>query len=284
MYILTNLISGATRSLKSWKWILIIWFTSLFLAGLLVLPAKAAFSNVLGSSMITEKLKGGLDIEVLVDFGAHMPAILSSLSTAFFLLIIFTFLMNVFFNSGLFSSLRHSEARFGSSLFFGKAGANFWPFLLITIIMLVMIFFLALLIIGIPVMIARGSEAEGTVFGTFKTASVIFLIILPVLILVADYARAWQAASSKSECFTAIGMGFRQTFRNFFSSCLIMAVIMIIQLLFSWLVYSVVVNMKAYTGGGLILLFLVSQFLFIIKLFLRAWRYGSVTSMFEKHP
>lgn len=284
MHILTNLLSGASRTLKSWKWILIIWFNSLFMAGLLVLPAKAAFSNVLGSSMITEKLKGGIDIEVLVDFGAHMPAILSSLSTAFFLTIIFAFLMNTFLNSGLFSSLRHSEAGFGSSLFFGKAGANFWPFLLITIIMSVIILFLAFLIIAIPVMIAGGSDAESNVLGTFKTALVTFLIILPVFILVTDYARAWQAASSKSKCFTAIGMGFRQTFRNFFSSCLVIAVIMIIQLLFSWIVYSVVINMKASTGGGLILLFLVSQLLFIIKLFLRTWRYGSVTAMFERHP
>ena len=179
MYILTNLLSGAIRSLKSWKWILIIWFNSLFMAGLLVLPAKAAFSNVLGSSMITEKLKGGIDIEVLVDFGAHMPAILSSLSTAFFLTIVFAFLMNIFLNSGLFSSLRYSEAGFGSSLFFGKAGANFWPFMLITIIMFVIIFFLALLIIGIPVIIARGSEAEGIIFGTFSS-----VCIAPTLLVV----------------------------------------------------------------------------------------------------
>jgi hypothetical protein len=284
MYILTNLLSGATRSLKSWKWILIIWFSSLFLAGLLVLPAKAAFSNVLGSSMITEKLKDGIDVEVLVDFGSNMSNIISSFSTGFLLVISLGFFMNVFLSGGLFSSLRNSANKFGSSLFFGKAGANFWSFLVITIIVFLIIFLLALLIIGIPVMIAMGSHSEGILFKTFKAASVVFLIILPVFILVADYARAWQSASSKSECFTAIGMGFRQTFRNFFSSCLIMAVVMIIQLLFSWFVYSVVVNMKAYTGGGLILLFLVSQFLFIIRLFLRTWRYGSVTSMFEKHP
>lgn len=284
MNILKNLLSGAFRSLKSWKWILIIWFSLLFLAALLILPAKAAFINVLGPSMITEKLKGDIDIEVLVDFGANMPTILSSLSTGFFLVIVFAFLMNVFLNSGLFSSLRHSEAKFGSSLFFGKAGANFWPFLIITIIIILIISFLALLIIGIPVMIALGSHSEGILYKTFKTASAIFLIILPVFILVADYARAWQAASARSACFAAIGIGFSQTFRNFFSSYLIMAVIMLIQLLFSWLVYSVVAYMKASTGGGLLLLFLASQFLFIIRLLLRTWRYGSVTAMFERHP
>jgi hypothetical protein len=284
MNILKNLLSGAVRSFKSWKWILIIWFSSLLMAGFLVLPVKAAFSNVLGPSMITEKLKDGIDVEVLVDFGSNMSTIISSLSTGFLLVIILGFLMNVFLSGGLFSSLRNSECKFGSSLFFGQAGANFWSFLAITIIVFLLIFLLALLIIGIPVMIAQGSHAEGTLYNTFKAASAVFLILLPVFLLVVDYARTWQAASSGFACFKAIGMGFRQTFRNFFSSYLIMAVIMIMQLVFSWLVYSVVVNMKASTGGGLILLFLVSQVLFIIRLLLRTWRYGSVTVMYEMHP
>jgi predicted nucleotidyltransferase len=283
MNIFDNLVSGTARSLKSWKWILIIWFSTLFLAGLLILPAKAAFISVLGSSMITDKLKDGIDIDVLVDFGTNFSTIFRSFSTGFFLFIIFGFLMNVFYNGGLFSNLRKSENRFGASLFFGGAGSNFWSFLVITLIVNLIIFSLVLLIIVIPALMASGSASEGVLYKTFIITAIIFLIILPILLLVADYARVWQAASSKSACFKAIRIGFKQTFKYFFSSYPVMAIVIIIQFLFTWVAFIVISGMKSFTGGGLLLLFLLSHILFTVKIFLRTWRYGSVTAMYEHH-
>jgi membrane protein YdbS with pleckstrin-like domain len=63
-----------------------------------------------------------------------------------------------------------------------------------------------------------------------------------------------------------------------------MAVVLIVQILFGWLIFSIIPGMRPASGGGVFLLFLLSQILFIIKLMLRAWRYGSVTSMLEQHP
>lgn len=39
--------------------------------------------------------------------------------------------------------------------------------------------------------------------------------------------------------------------------------------------------MKPVTGGGVVLLFILSQLLFFIKILLKGWRYGSVTKLME---
>jgi hypothetical protein len=59
--------------------------------------------------------------------------------------------------------------------------------------------------------------------------------------------------------------------------------LMLIQMFFTWEAFKIVGNFKPVTGGGIFLLFLLSQLLFIIKLLLRVCRYGSVTAMFEQN-
>lgn len=282
MNIFNYINSGAARSVKAWKWVIIIWLSTLLLVSLFVLPMRAGMKNVFGLSMITEKLQNGINLDAIANTGTGMSVLLGFFKSGFFLVVFLGFLMNVFYSGGLFSSLRSSESRFTTANFFGRAGAGFWSFLVITIINTLMILLIAFIIIGIPVMIAARSHSEGAPYRTFWTAAIIFLVILPVFLLVADYARAWQAASTEKAAFRAIGKGFSHTFRHFFSSYPVMFIMMVIQMLFTYEVFKIVGSFKPQTGGGIFLLFILAQTLFIIKILLKAWRYGSVTSMFEK--
>lgn len=56
---------------------------------------------------------------------------------------------------------------------------------------------------------------------------------------------------------------------------------MIIQILYGWLVLNIISGIKPVTGGGVFLLFILSQLLFIIKILLKGWRYGSITKLME---
>jgi len=286
MNIKNPIISGVVRSIKSIKGVLAIWISTLFLISLVAIPMKSSINSVLGRSMITELLNEGINIDVLTDFGTNMPTIISALSSGFFLLIFSGFLLNVFFNGGLFTTLRDGEEKYSSSQFFSGAGTNFWPFLVITATISLIILVLSSIVFGIAFGIAGAHDypPEGARFKAAIIGGIIFLVILPIFILVADYARVWQVTSSKSAGFKAIGVGFKQTFRHFFSSYPVMFVNMTIQALFAWFVMKFISGMGPDTRGGIFLLSLVSQFLFIIKILLRVWRYGSVTSMFEQHP
>jgi hypothetical protein len=141
------------------------------------------------------------------------------------------------------------------------------------------------LVIGIPVgIVAQAySGSETRPFMTVIITGSVFLVISIFFFLVADYARAWKVANEGTGCFRALGFGFSQTFRTFLSSYPLMIILLIVQLLYGWLVLKILPGMKPVTGGGVFLLFLLSQFLFFIKLLFKAWRYGSVTSLMEQN-
>ncbi|MCX6255279.1 MAG: hypothetical protein NTV31_12480 [Bacteroidia bacterium] len=285
MKILIAIKSAALRSLKLWKGVLVVWFSSLLLVSMLAIPMKGVLNSAFGRSMITEKLVDGINIEVLMDLGATFKSLISYFSTGFFLAILIGFIMNAFLTGGLFDCLKISSGKFSAGEFFRSSAKNFWSFLVISLIISLIVLLLAILIVAVPVGIVGHADmkSDGAVFKTGIFVISVFLLLLMILFLVADYARAWQVSKEKNACFKAIGFGFRQTFKTFLSSYPLMIIIMIVQVFYGWLVLTILPGMKPATRGGVFLLFLLSQFLFFNKILLKAWRYGSVTSLMEQN-
>jgi hypothetical protein len=283
MKILTAIHSGFERSLKSWKGILIVWFLSLILVSLIAIPMKGALKTGLGNSMITEKLSGGINVEVFADLGASFRSLGSYFSSGILMIFLAGLLLNSFLSGGIFSSVKDINSGFSSGEFFRNSAKYMGSFLLISLIISIIVFILALLIFIIPVTIVSKAEVvpEGSVFKTAIIAGSIFLLMLVFLLLVTDYARAWQVRQERYACFRALGFGLRQTIRNFFDSYFLMLTLLIIQILWGWFVLKIIAGFSPVTEGGILLLFLVSQSLFLIKIFLKVFRYASVTSMTE---
>ena len=139
MNILSHLSSGASKSFRSWKWILVIWLAVLVLVSILGLTLRGELNAIFGKSMITEKLADGTIVDVIANAGTGMRILISSFTTEFFLITFLGILVNVFFNGGLFTVLRTNEAKTGSTAFFGGAASNFWPFLVIWLLIALMI-------------------------------------------------------------------------------------------------------------------------------------------------
>jgi len=283
MKIFISIKAGILRSAKSWKGVAIVWFCSLLLVSLVAIPMKGALKSGFGNSMITEKLTNGINVEVFADLGANFRSLISSFSSGLLMAILIGFQINAFLSGGLFNSLKGLSGKFSVAEFFRASAKNFWSFMIISFIISVIILFLTIIIIVIPVSIVSQAEvsSEGAAFRTGIITTSIFLLFLPILLLVADYARAWQASHEKNACFKAINFGFSRTFMTFFSSYPLMVILLIVQFLYGWFVLSIVPGMKPVTGGGVVLLFILSQLLFFIKILLKGWRYGSVTKLME---
>jgi hypothetical protein len=283
MRIIDSIKAGFARSLKAWKGIVIVWFITLAIVSLVALPMKGALKDGLGDSMITEKLANGINVEVFADLGANFSSLNSYFLSGLLMIVLISFITNAFLSGGLFNSLKDSSGIFSPRNFFMASAKYFWSFFLISLILDLIILLLVLLIIVIPVSIVVQTEvsSEGALFKTLIVAASVFLMVLIWLLVVADYARAWQVSQKRSACFKALGFGFRQIYRTFFSSYPLMLILIFVQLLFGSLVLYVLSGMKPATGTGIILLFLLSQIFFFIKVMLKAWRYGSVTRMME---
>jgi hypothetical protein len=105
------------------------------------------------------------------------------------------------------------------------------------------------------------------------------MILMPVLLLASDYARAWQVNQEKNRWFTSIGFGFVQCFRTLVSSWITMFIILVIQGLCWFLILRVIPVMTPTTVSELLLLFLFSQAMIALKVYLKIFRYGCVSSL-----
>jgi hypothetical protein len=281
MKVFASLKSGMSGSFRVRKGVFIVWLFTIILVSLVAFPMKSALKAGFGDSMITEKLVKGIDVEVIADLGSIFTSLMSYFSTGLLILLFTGFLINSFITGGLFDSLKESKTSFSTGEFFLSSSRNFLSFLVISLLICSIILIMLILIVVVPVSVVAQSEiaSEGSVFKTFLITAFIFFPVMTILFLVADYARAWQVSNERNACFRALGFGFRQTFRTFFSSFFLMLVLLIVQILFGCLVLIILSGMKPQTGGGIFLLFLISQFLFIIRIFLKIWRYGSVTRL-----
>jgi len=278
--------SGALRSVKAYKGVIVIWFFYLILVSMLTIQTKGALKTGFGKSMITELLQDGINIEVFSDLDTRLDSMFSSFSSGLLLVVVIGILMNAFLSGGLFNSLKGSKGNLTVSEFFRSSARYFWPFLGVTILVSLMMIILGLFLIGLPFGIAFGGDSGpgASTFIIMFIGVIIYLVTVIILLLVADYSRARLVTVEKPSCFKALGYGFSTTFRFFLSSFPMMLLLMIVIILFTWVTLRLISLWNPDTGTGALLLFIVSQILFFCKLLLKAWRYGSVTALMEMHP
>lgn len=283
MKIFKSLGAGALRALGSWKLILIVWFVTLLLVSIFVIPVKGIMKAGLGSSTAAGLLRSGINLDILSDLENYAKSILSHFTSVWFLFMLTGVMMYAFFAGGLFKSVSDSAQTLSVPCFFRAAGKYFWYFLGVWFFVLLMMLFTGLLIVGLPAgLIAQAENPPGGVLQTVVIVTgLIFLALLIIFLLVADYARAWLIAAEKPALFRALGSGFSLTFSHLGSSFFMMLIIMVIMALFGWIVSSVIGAWKPETGGGVFVLFMVSQLLFFVKILLKIWRYGSVTTLMQ---
>ncbi len=276
--------SGFIRSIKVWKGVLIVWLITLLLVSMFAIPMKATLKTGLGFSMITEKMKEGLNVEVLADLGPYFKSLRADLFSGLLFLTFIGIFLNAFLAGGLFDSIKTPARKFSASEFLRASAKNFWTFFVISLIITTIIFTLAFFIVVIPI---RSFYLNKTV--SEAAPYIVAFIALPVLavlklifILVADFARAWQVRNEKQSCFKALGFGFSRTFRRFLSSFPMMLIIMVVTGLFAITVILLLGHWNPTTSGGVFLMFILSQILFLINLLIKTWRYGSVTSLMEQ--
>jgi hypothetical protein len=285
MKILMSIKSGFFRSLKAWKGIIVFWVISFIMVSFLTVPLRASLKAAFGKSMVIEKLMDGINVDVIGDLGRNLHLVVSSLFSGIVLLSLAAILINVFITGGIFDSLRAGSGKFPSENFFRASAKNFWSFLVISSILYLILIILLLVIIIIPVSVAANGDSapDGIVLRTLVISCSIFFLAMSLILLVADYARAWQASQAQKASFKALGFGFSQTFRTFLSSFPLILILLVFQALPALGVIKLIAGFTPVTGGGVFILFIISQLIIVLKIFLKVLRFGSITALMKQN-
>lgn len=277
MAILKTLGKGAVAAVSSYKFILLIWVTTLVMVFMVAMPLRNFLSSIFGNSMAVSRLSDGFDIGLAGDMGKPLISLLSAVSMSGLLLILSGFLLYTFFAGGLFASYTTGWGRLKMNTFIRESARNFLPFLKIAVLMMLLIAAYTFFIVGIPIiatMAISGGSPGGS--GFIYLFYAIWALGMPVWLFVADASRRWIAATGSGKVFRALSAGFRALKERFWVSYIIVLVILILNTIFVFLSLWFTGWSVPEKEGMIFLFFLATQLLFIIRLFMKSWRYASV--------
>jgi hypothetical protein len=277
MTLLRTLRKGAAAAASSYKLILLIWAVTLVMILFVSLPLKSILVNIFGNSMAVERFADGFDLGLAGDMGKPFVNLISAASLGGLLLLVGGFFLYTFFAGGLFASYATAWGGLKANAFIRESARNFLPFLKIALLILLIIGAWTFIVVGIPIIVAmaasKGSTPGSNIIYLFYA---LWLLGLPVWLFVADASRRWVAATGSGAVFRALGAGFRALAERFWLSYGIVLVILVLNIIFIFLSLWFTVWSVPSKGWMIFLFFLATQAVFIIRLFMKAWRYASV--------
>lgn len=280
MNLIKTLKKGAAVAASSYKPVLLIWFTTLVLTLAVGLPLRSLLNSAFGHTMAVERLSHGFDLGLTIDLGDTFVNLMDALSAGTIVISLAGFVLFTFFTGGLFKRFTTVWGGLRVSDFLKASANNFIPFLKIALLLMIAVAVFSFIIIGIPALVivpaVSRASASSEIMYLFDG---LWLLAMPVWLFVADYARRWIASTGSHESFRAIGAGFRALREKFWISYGTVFTVMVINgLYFAFAIWFAAVATPA--RGLLVFLFFIAiQILFILRIFLKAWRYASVCQL-----
>lgn len=280
MRLFSVLKKGACKTAGSYKLLMTMWVITLGMILLVAMPLKLGLKIIFSKSFATDNLLDGFDVGLAGDMGPAFGNLLGSATYGGFLLLVTGFLLYTFFAGGLFARYTTAYGSFKVSAFLKSSAHHFLTYLGIGVITLLLIVVWTLVIIGIPAAIAGGAADDPfAVLTVAKIMAVVWALGLPLWFLVADRARIWVATTGIRRVFRALGAGFSSLRIGFNVSYLAVLLVFLVNLAFLGLIFAFTAVAVPEQGFLITLFFLATQALFVLRIFLKAWRYATVSEL-----
>lgn len=276
--------NGFKEAVKLPRPVFLIWFTNLILAAALVIPLFGAMDEQIGNSAAADKLRFGFNATVWSDMWAEMKASVGMMFSQLKWLILIYWLLNIFFAGGIVRTLNHDK--FTMQQFFAGSGYNFFRFLGISLIMLV-IHTLILIAVWLPagIIMVAGSESappETFYIRTILIAGIIHILLILFTFMLGDYAKFYAALYDIKNSFKAVRGSFSYVFSNFGKTfgLYLMLLILPFIVLALWLYADMRINTSI--SGGILIMFVIRQIFMLLRIWVRIWIFASPLQMFTE--
>ncbi|MBE0674062.1 MAG: hypothetical protein IH591_05325 [Bacteroidales bacterium] len=283
MSIFTFYSDGFRKSVRSMRTIVLLWVVSLAGSLLVVAPFERNIGKLLDGSIGPELMYDGFNIDIFADImHAVLPA-MASFSISFFLVTAIIFVVNTFITAGLFRILAGNWKKpYKRNTFLKGADRGFGGFLFVAIATVLIIIILFLLIFVLPMVIAGLAGAGYSLMVVFGVVlATIMVAVIPLVLLIADYARVLLTNDKYLGPFRAMIDALRLIRKGLFRNWLIMLIILASSAVIGFISVRIVTYSTLRSGMGLFLLLILSQLFVFLRTWIKVIRYGTVTSLYE---
>ncbi len=266
-------ISGFLKAIKLPRMLFILYFANFFTALVLALTFKGAIQNSFGQSAILSKLISDFDFTAISDMlYNHGDAITAVLGGIIWLVIAY-YLLTTFLTGGIIVTFTND--RFTTSSFFGGAAYNFFRFLGLNLIMLlVQAVFLLLVYIPLFLVLQKVSDnmtSEITLYYIAIGGFVFHLLIFLIISMIGDYAKFYLVLNNSFNVFKGFWNGVKYVFGNFFKTYLLYLILLFLPAVIMYGYLYLERDIKMAMGVGILIAFALQQAFILMRVFLRTW-------------
>ena len=175
-----------------------------------------ALDHSIGFSQAGELFSHGFDYAVYQDMLKEFPDALSNVKRTIPIIIIAYLIISIFLQGGLISSIIKSEKSW--KLFFQNGVRYYFPFLIIGLLFLVLIFVLTVLL-WVPLLmnaigIVESLASDRLFFYSIYTVGIVYILVLSLLVNASVNSRINYAMLHHS-IFSSLKAGFSWTFKKY---------------------------------------------------------------------
>ncbi len=274
--------SGLKESVRLPRPVFLIYFINLFIALLIVIPIFGLMNESLGDTLSVNKILKDFDATVFADFIANSSNELTLFFTQVKWVVLIYWIISIFLAGGIIRTL--NQDKFTMTSFFSGAGYNFFRFLGISLIMIVLQILLVFLIyaptFNIIDSISDTVSSELTIYKVFFVAFGLHMLLMLMLFMISDYSKFYAALYDKKNIFKSVMGGFRYVFKNFFRTYTLYILLIILPLAMIWGYFMASGKIGTHTVVGVLLVFLIQQAVIILRIWFRVWIYASPLQMY----
>ena len=276
-------IGGFQQSFRSPRMILILYAVNILTALILALPFMGALKSAFGHSDIVSNLVNDFDFTTFSNLffysGEGVGAIFSGIKW----LVLAYFIVSTFLTGGIIRTL--NKEKFTTSNFFAGSAYNFFRFLGLSFIMIIVQIIFALLIYGLVVFLIKtyfvSVSSEIILYIIFFVGFIIHLLFFLFISMIGDYAKFYLVLEDNFNIFNGFWKGLQYSFKHFLKTYVLYLILLFLPAVIMYLYIYLEKDIKMATGIGILIVFLLQQAFILLRVILRVWILASQLKLYS---
>ena len=274
MKIINAYFKGLKRTLSSFKMITVIYFITLVLAMMIAFPFRSALKNVVGHSLLPEKLLHDFNFTIYKDLMHNYgDSIIPFIQVIFWVGVVYLF-FTIFFSGGILNIFHYEKNRFSMQAFFEGAGKFFLRFFrLIVFTFLLNIIFAVVIYFPLSIILSSYFETvpEKSIFFIALFGIAIHLLLIIFSLIISDYAKIKIVVEDTNKVFKTFWRSIKFTFKHLVGTYLLYLLLLLFPIVIVLTYYFIEKPINMDSAKIILTMFFIQQIFIWLRIFSKVW-------------